>query len=715
MVINHNLPAGNVKRQLNVSNSRKKKSLERLSSGYSINRAADDAAGLSISEKMRGQIRGLTRAAQNVQDGISFAQTADGALDEVQAMLQRIRELAVQAGNDTNTDEDRECINKEVQEIKKEMSRVFNDAEFNTIKIFRAHYTPDVDGAPLDYELFNSADGNRAGGVLINHKRYSWEEINLPRTPMNSDWETRFKDTNGEIIHLKLKAGDLPSEMRRVYEMEADDRGIKINNLYAAYWDSTIQQNEDTYSFSYRGMNISFNANPEDTREDIIKQLCSDGLSYNSWDAIPVQGATSSAVNITGDTMRFFVTNNNMNDIEDWEYRLEANDKGVELIQTSGNDGLNHTKTNWASFQNTNSGPAYPITDWGTGTEKVNSITLTSIEEGAAYNYTDNAKASFIDDGFTIDFNFPLEEVSKKQVMDGITQNLTSTPVIAPIKSVTLSSSNKRVMSYNFNFEFQRDSLLRDFGDSGLDSEMALSIKRTRVYELDSSYVWKYKYEAYNSQGTLVMDGMSRETILGYYDDFDLHVTLKDVSGGDSFLALYDNNIYGNNFTATITPSGKAYREFTSEERSAGLATNTSLTCQVNPTEKVLRVQAGANADQIIEMRWPGLSNSIIGIGAPKFDSSDGAQATITMVDNAIGVISGICSLFGAYQNRMEHAFSVDQNTAENLQYAESRIRDADMAEEMMSFSKSEVLENAAMSMMAQANQHPEGILKMLS
>lgn len=95
MVINHNLMAGNAKRQSNISNARKKKSIEKLSSGFSINRAADNAAGLSISEKMRGQIRGLERASQNVQDGISLIQVAEGALNEDHAILQRMNELAV--------------------------------------------------------------------------------------------------------------------------------------------------------------------------------------------------------------------------------------------------------------------------------------------------------------------------------------------------------------------------------------------------------------------------------------------------------------------------------------------------------------------------------------------------------------------------------------------------------------------------------------------
>lgn len=132
MIINHNLMAMNTHRQLSINNAMAQKSIEKLSSGYRINRAGDDAAGLAISEKMRGQIRGLTQASRNAQDGISLIQTAEGALQEVHSMLQRIRELAVQANNDTNTNDDLSEIQKEIDQLKEEITRIGNKTEFNT-------------------------------------------------------------------------------------------------------------------------------------------------------------------------------------------------------------------------------------------------------------------------------------------------------------------------------------------------------------------------------------------------------------------------------------------------------------------------------------------------------------------------------------------------------------------------------------------------------
>ena len=135
MVVQHNMQAANASRVLNVTANQQAKSTEKLSSGYRINRAADDAAGLSISEKMRKQIRGLDRASTNAQDGVSAVQTAEGALAEVHSMLQRMNELAVQAANGTNSSVDIQSINAEVSQLKTEISRIASTTDFNGKKM----------------------------------------------------------------------------------------------------------------------------------------------------------------------------------------------------------------------------------------------------------------------------------------------------------------------------------------------------------------------------------------------------------------------------------------------------------------------------------------------------------------------------------------------------------------------------------------------------
>ena len=135
MVVQHNLTAMNTNRQLGIINGAQAKSTEKLSSGYRINRAGDDAAGLSISEKMRSQIRGLNKASNNAENGISLIQTAEGALNEVHSILQRMNELATQGANDVNTSVDRAAINKEMSSLSEELGRIRNTTQFNDMNL----------------------------------------------------------------------------------------------------------------------------------------------------------------------------------------------------------------------------------------------------------------------------------------------------------------------------------------------------------------------------------------------------------------------------------------------------------------------------------------------------------------------------------------------------------------------------------------------------
>jgi len=146
MIINHNLNAMNAHRNMSFNTTNSGKAMEKLSSGLRINRAGDDAAGLAISEKMRGQIRGLDQASRNAQDGISLIQTAEGALNETHSILQRMRELAVQSSNDTNTQTDREELQKEVTELTSEISRIANNTEFNTKTLMNGDFSGAANG-----------------------------------------------------------------------------------------------------------------------------------------------------------------------------------------------------------------------------------------------------------------------------------------------------------------------------------------------------------------------------------------------------------------------------------------------------------------------------------------------------------------------------------------------------------------------------------------
>ena len=161
MIVQHNLTAMNSNRQLGITTGSQAKSSEKLSSGYKINRAGDDAAGLKISEKMRSQVRGLSRASVNAQDGVSLIQTAEGALNEAHSILQRMNELAVQGANDTNEGIDRDAINQELNALTDELDRISSTTQFNKQQL--------LDGTFKDKNLQVGANANQKISISIDN------------------------------------------------------------------------------------------------------------------------------------------------------------------------------------------------------------------------------------------------------------------------------------------------------------------------------------------------------------------------------------------------------------------------------------------------------------------------------------------------------------------------------------------------------------------
>ena len=217
MVVKHNLTAMNSSRMLGLTTKTQAKSTEKLSSGYKVNRAADDAAGLAISEKMRRQIRGLTQASLNAQDGISAAQTAEGALNEVHDMLQRMNELAVKAANGTNQSEDRNYIQSEVDALLSEIDRVSQTTTFNERNL--------LDGSFTSVGLQVGSEGTSANGISMNISAMSASGIGVSGLKVNA------------ASSAKSSISTIKSALTSVNKMRSDIGAIQnrlehtINNL----------------------------------------------------------------------------------------------------------------------------------------------------------------------------------------------------------------------------------------------------------------------------------------------------------------------------------------------------------------------------------------------------------------------------------------------------------------------------------------------------
>lgn len=209
MRINHNLMAMNTHRQLGINNTRGSKAMEKLSSGLRVNRAADDAAGLSISEKMRGQIRGLTQAARNTQDGISFIQTAEGALNEVSAMLVRMKELAVQNANGTLSPEDKLNIEAELDQLSEEITNISETSKFNGI------------------ELFSQID------IIISDSDTATFEIGIEGLEIGVTWESSTAEIEKAIDTVNTARANLGAQQNRL-EHIYNNINTTTENLQAA-------------------------------------------------------------------------------------------------------------------------------------------------------------------------------------------------------------------------------------------------------------------------------------------------------------------------------------------------------------------------------------------------------------------------------------------------------------------------------------------------
>ncbi|MBS7344113.1 MAG: flagellin [Caryophanon sp.] len=555
MRIQHNISALNTHRNLASNNAATSKALEKLSSGYKINRAGDDAAGLAISEKMRGQIRGLDMASKNAQDGISLIQTAEGALNETQSILQRMRELAVQAGNDTNTADDRGQIQKEIDQLTSEINRIGNTTEFNTKKLINGELSSTYSSTPAsEVDVVTAADKTYTIGKepveWSNTKSTSAFKIDFSGSTDNGlSWkdEALAKAAGGtETADFEIKK---TGDNKFVVNAEVGDGtdSTKLTNVEVNY-----DKESKTYSFDSQGINFTF------TDEDVA-----------NW-----------AVN---DTVK------------------------VDLSKVGSTDFANvNTKPEVVNLtHNAAVGDAAPVFTGG--------LTVKDSElEGLA-----KVELNFDTDAFT---------VTLKDKDDNVLGTFDAD------KNVTTYTFDSHGISFAFD--------AKDATEASATILLDVETNKKTVTPADvKNQSIKFQIGANEKQAMTVSIGDMRAAALG-------------IVGTDSKFQT----------AATVTNGTDA-----------------------NPVEQSLDLS-----------------------------THESAAAAITVLDSAINKVSTQRASLGAVQNRLEHTINNLGASSENLTAAESRIRDTDMAKEMMNFTKNNILTQAAQSMLAQANQQPQGVLQLL-
>jgi flagellin-like hook-associated protein FlgL len=328
MVIQHNMAAENGKRMHKIVSGKLIGTSEKLSSGYRVNRAADDAAGLSISEKMRFQIRGLDRGSANINEGIGYCQVADGALHEMHDMLQRMNELSIQAANGTNSAADRSYIDDEIQMLKAEIDRICITTKYNQEYVFRCEdkivsdtwevYRLKFQGYPDDLYIYNDSYDSVTktaayGGVAIGGKRYSWASISPDMydtaTGKFHAGEYSFRTDDGTSLTLVCVEGSEPPQVSRKYFTAADQMGIRVNNELISWddvWSASGERFDrnnilnEQYSFDYHGVTISFTPDETDDFDAVMTRIS--GTVWNSTYRMPTE-QTAVIADFSGTTM----------------------------------------------------------------------------------------------------------------------------------------------------------------------------------------------------------------------------------------------------------------------------------------------------------------------------------------------------------------------------------------------------------------------------
>jgi len=788
MRINHNLTAINTHRQMGISELDGSKSMEKLSSGFRINRAGDDAAGLAISEKMRGQVRGLSMASKNSSDTISLIQTAEGALAETHSILQRMRELSVQSANDTNTDKDREELQSEVTQLKAEIDRIGNTTEFNTKKLLEGSATGVRDAIVGTLGVNNNSsvviDANKQKGMsasISNDRSWGFDGAYMLIKVNQSVDASNNKVFKAEDYNLVGPDGNVYK-----FKTYTPDTQIKASGLEA---NTIIAEGGETRHLTH----------------DATLGAALELQNYNNWPDFGTSG-TPDDFAVIGATMT--------------EKDLTMVAKGSTLVA-----GSDFTLAAGGSIDIVNTGNALgPIT--GANKPGITAITLGSGDRleltlgtaGASPTLVEVGKSVTLDDG-TVLKNNGGGKVSIENGSLTIDDNLNSAPA-GNVKAFTLAAQSTiakesvakateldLVLASNLKIEGGAIATNVTIGNSAglvlgdiqrLEAGSVLA-KGSGFSRKDDDNDWSLRIEVKGKEVEIKWDGTTNVlTVGGEMVAAGKSITLEDGSvlthkanldkpttatgnifveqgsiklaetfglGGNTlgdFLqmtsmtvakdsTLVAGSILGNGalgindvnlmagtvitkgdpdkaFTGSVTfANGGVNVQFSSNTGNA-LATRyydlkvqdsmTFIFTEYDAASSNLRdsimSQIGANSGQTTFLSINDMRCKALGVEDVDISTKWGAATAIETVNNALQKVSHQRASLGALQNRLEHTIKNLDTSAENLQAAESRIRDVDMAKEVMEFTRTNILQQASQAMLAQANQQPQSVLQLL-
>ena len=701
MRIQHNIAALNSYRNLTTNNSAVSKNLEKLSSGYRINRAGDDAAGLAISEKMRAQITGLETAQKNANDGISLVQTAEGALTEVHSMLNRMVELADQSANGTYQDEvDRENLQKEVTSLKDEIDRISESTNFNGINL--------LDGS------VNKTDAITAGTLTTETKATE---------------KTGALGTFGTAVDGKLTEGTAAVD----YEAK----------LYVGDITNNAADAKDI-TFTYKDNNGA---------DKTVKLEVAAGTSLTTQDiADALTGGTVTGVTATDDGEAFDGTGKNGNFADLYDVTVDGNiitisakaDKTVsaagETIDgsklggakvTTGFDGADVTKATQALKEKYDGTTENTIAFGLAGQETTYVAAKDASYQVASTKLTLDATAKGADS-----HNKAITVGGKTYVIQNENDEVKGAPADAVIVKVDAADDNTKIAEKLAAAITADESNNGGYVASADTGVLTISESTNRAQDvLDGTEEAGKGAEVAVDAALTTVEGETGSTgTLATINASEMKNGTTVSVGGKTYAFVNDASKRVANGVEKIVYSDSddsaAMAQKLADKMTADGFTGVSasgadivLNCaNIDANEKLtaagqgLTLQIGDTADEFNRMtvKIGSTSTDALGIGDVDISTAAGATAAIETIKNAINSVSSTRGDLGAIQNRLEHTINNLSVTTENMTAAESRIRDVDMAKEMMAYTKNNILVQASQAMLAQANQVPQGVLQLL-
>lgn len=705
-IINTNIASIDAQRNLNKSQSQYQTALQRLSSGLRINSAKDDAAGLAISSRIETQTSGLKVAIRNAGDGVSLAQTAEGALGSMTDSLQRIRDLALESANATNSAVDRQALNQEVQQLKAEIQRVATQTNFNGTKL--------LDGSFQNVTFQIGA--NQGESVSFGISAATTDKLGTSMTdgissqPSNNDLQAGDLVVNGIAVPASTGADDTSSYQNNTASAIAkaaavnkvsDQTGVKAvvdpNSVGGTTsFNATTIQGASASSISINGVAITLSTNP--------------GLS----DKVNLENVVTSINDVSGQTGVKAISTGNP-------------ETGIQLV---AQDGRNITLT--ASNVDTS---AFGLTDVASGATSTISGTFTLISGDGSPINLDTTTGNIQDAGLQVGTysgtnSGAVSQTESPNAMKTGDLVINGVPVGPSLGSYDTASPDIPAGTGRASSAIAKAAAINQVsGQTGVTAQVNSSVLTSTGFDASSSQNVSGSFDINGTKINVSWSGSDsgadrQRAIVSAINNKAGETGVKaEAFGSDSFrlVAADGRNIVVNNFNVTLSGGSGGY----ADSREFGFAINNAAVGSQDLVQRgsVTLLSAGAIK---LDTLTGNIQNSGFQVGTygsqtdgqlisnVDISTVKGAESALTAVDNALTTINFQRAQLGAIQNRFDSTISNQQITSENLTAADSRIKDADFAAETAALSRAQVLQQAGLSILAQANAQPQQVLKLL-